>query len=369
MADQPSAQPLNQPDQGAIDSNALAFGQGGGSEGMGFGDSMIGDFFGGGSYIAGPSWGGVTFIQPVSAGDRRFKLTENTSPFPTDRVFANYNLFDNALIDANGNELDLNRYIFGLERTFLQGNASLELRVPILNGVNSEQVQVVGGPPNRNTEFGNMSLTTKFLLERRNGWASSSGMGVILPTAEEALLVSPSGLEVEIANEAFHLQPFFAVQRNPNQYSWINFFTQIDIAAQGNTVTVTDQSGSLLSQPEIYNDQHLLFLDLAMGRWLYKSNSQYNLVNGIAGIVELHYTTTLNDTDVVTAGLQDSDTGEPLDTLTDPANRRDVVNATLGVRFLLNNRSSLTVAGVAPLRDDFDHLFDSEFLVQFSRYR
>lgn len=370
MADQPGAQPLDPSGQDADLSNALAFGQGGGSEGMGFADSMIGDFFGGGSYITGPSWSGIEFISPISAGDRRFKFTEHSSPVPADRVFATYNLFDNALSDANGNELDLNRYIFGLERTFLQGNASLEFRIPFSNGANSEQFQDVGGPPNRNTEFGNISLTTKFLLAQDADWTYSSGLGVILPTADEALLVTPTGMEVEIANEAYYLQPFFAVQRRPNQNTWINFLTQLDFAADGNTVTVTDQSGSQLSPPEIYNDQHLLFLDLSLGRWFRRANPQsHRRLNGVAGIIELHYTTTLNDTDLVTAGLQDSDTGEPLDTLTDPANRRDVLNATLGIRFLLRSGSTLTLSGVAPLRDGADHLFDSEFSVQYSRPR
>jgi hypothetical protein len=230
------------------------------------------------------------------------------------------------------------------------------------------QIQDIGGPPNRNTEFGNISLTTKFLLSQSDQWSTSAGLGVIVPTADEAVAIVPQVLQVEIDNEAYYLQPFFAVQRRPSRCTWISFFTQADFAANGNTVTVTDSSGSLLSPPEIYNDQHLLFLDLSFGRWLYRSNSDCDGLSGVATIAELHYTTTLNDTDVVTAGFQDS-FGEPLDTLSDPANRRDVLNATLGLRFLFNQRSMLTISGVAPLRDDFDHLFDSEFSVQFSRAR
>ncbi len=369
MADQPDAQPLNLPDQGAIDSNALAFGQGGGSEGTGFGDALIGDFFGGGSYLiwSDEDGGEETFILPVAGGDRRYKVTENTSPIPTDRFIFNYNFFANPLTDANGNVLDLHRYVFGLERTFLQGNASLEFRIPFVNGVNSEQIADFGGPPNRHNEFGNVSMTTKFLLTNSDGWSSTSGLGIILPTADAVVLTSPfEALNVEIANEAYFLQPFFAVQRRPNQFCWINFLTQVDFAAQGNTVTVTDTSSSepVILSSEIYNDQHLLFLDLSMGRWLYQANRRATRhLDGIAGIFELHYTTALNDTDVVAAG----DSTE--DTLSNPANRQDVLNATMGLRFLLNGHSTLTVSGVAPLSEGDDRLFDGELSVQLSRYR
>ena len=368
---QPATQPFNPPAQGGNNPNALAFGQGGGGEGMGFRDAMIGDFFGGGGFISGPSWGGVNITSPLTGGDRRYKLTEATSPIPTDRVFVNYNLFRNALTDANGNELNLNRYAFGLERTFWNENASMELRIPILDGLDSRQTQVVGGPPNRGSEFGNVSLTTKFLLAEGNGWAYSTGLGVIMPTAQSAFLISdqsPSAIAVELENEAWYVQPFFAVQRSFEHGNWINFYTQCDFATQGNTITVRDLDGDLFGDPQVYNDQNLLFFDLSMGRWIYQSNQQNRRLRGVAAIFELHYTTSLNDADIVSAGFDDGPPGSQ-DTLTNPNNRLDVLNTTLGLRFLVGPKSTLTVSGVAPLRANEEHLFDSEISVQFSRSR
>ncbi len=368
--DQPGVPQINSAGQNSSNDFAISTRLGSGNE-VGFRTAMIGDFFGGGGFISGPSWGGVNITSPTSGGDRRYKLTEATSPIPTDRVFLNYNMFANALTDANGNELDLTRYAFGLEKTFFNEDVSVELRIPILEGVSSRQTQIVGGPANRNSELGNMSLTTKFLLAEGNGWTYSSGLGVIFPTASTAILTTEQddpGFTVEFENEAFYLQPFFAVQRTLGQWSWINFYTHCDFATQGNTITVYNEFGGLTNTPQIYNDQNLLFFDLSMGRWIYQSNRQNQRLRGVAGIFELHHTTTLNDTDIVSTG-QDSSQSFTGDTLTNPSNRLDVLNTTLGLRFLVGQGNSLTVAGVAPLRINEEHLFDSEISVQFNHLR
>src|SRR5262249_29857955 len=55
-----------------------------------------------------------------------FKIADNESPRPQDRVFVNYNYFDRIL----GTSVDLNRETLGFEKTFLDGNASVGMRVP-----------------------------------------------------------------------------------------------------------------------------------------------------------------------------------------------------------------------------------------------
>ena len=49
------------------------------------------------------------------------------------------------------------------------------------------------------------------------------------------------------------------------------------------------------------------------------------------------------------------------------AGRRDVLNLTAGVNLQLGPLSSLTIAGVAPLKTGVNREFDSEFVVQFDR--
>jgi hypothetical protein len=79
-------------------------------------------------------------------------------------------------------------------------------------------------------------------------------------------------------------------------------------------------------------------------------------------MVELHYTTTLQNMDLVTGPL-----GSIGATDIGGAGRRDVLNLTAGVNLQLGPLSSLTIAGVAPLKTGVDREFDSEFVVQFDR--
>ncbi len=384
IGDQPSTQPGNQPVVQPVpgsgsglgmaadsslsnESMALTAGLGVGQEASFSDVATIGDFFGGGAFVSGPSWGGQQIILPVAGGDRRYKLSENTSPIPMDRVFFTYNVFDDAVVDSNGNPIDLNRYLFGAEKTFNDGKFSLTVRVPIANGADSQQIQD-GRTLYQANEFGNLSLTAKRLLYKDDCYAVSTGLGLIFPTAAGSQLVTGT-TTVDIANTAYHLQPFIAIQRTPNKRRWATLFTQFDFAAAGNAVTSSAPNQPAITQ--IYNDQHLWFIDLSFGQWLYRNNCSNANLRGLAGIFELHYTTTLNDTDSVLAGNSTfGNAGAPSsDTLSNPFNRLDVLNATMGLRFQLGEKTLLTVAGVAPLRAAEEGLFDGEFVLQLSRRR
>jgi hypothetical protein len=324
-------------------------------------ETTIGDYFGGGGVISGPSWGASELNLPLGGGDRRQKLTEHTSPIPADRVFITYNYFDNPLVDVNNNVVDVNRYMFGFEKTFLNRNASLEVRTPLVNGVAANQDQD-GTTYYRETELGNVTLTPKFLLRRDRCGAVSTGLGIVLPTAPD-IQVSSGNLTVDVENLAVHLQPFIAFHRTPGNHCWATFYTQFDFATGGNRV-ISRENGVELSD-ELYNDQHLMFLDLSVGRWLRRNPC--GRVRGVAAIFELHYTTTLNDTDGVQAGRSSSSNGGAEDVLTNLDNRLDVLNATAGLRFEGSRGNTVTIGGVAPLRTGADAIFDGEFLIQLNR--
>ncbi len=367
MPDAPTAQPgvppgMAPPQGGAGNADSLALSSGlGTAPESGFGNAaLIGDFFGGGGIISGPSWGVSQITLPIAGGDRRQKLTEHASPIPTNRVFFSYNYFNNPLVDVNNNVIDVNRYLFGVERMFLNRNASIEFRAPLLNGVAAVQDQD-GQTIYRDTEFGNITLTPKFLLHRDRCGAVSTGLGIVFPTAPDGR-VSSGNLTVDVENLAYHLQPFIAFHRTPSREVWGTFTTQFDFATAGNRV-VSTESGRVLAD-ELFNDQHLMFLDLSVGRWLHRQNC--GRLRGIAAIFELHYTTTLNDTDVVQAGRDASSQGGPADVLANTANRLDVLNGTVGMRFAGSQQNSVTIAGVAPLRGDADSLFDGEFIIQWN---
>jgi hypothetical protein len=106
-------------------------------------------------------------------------------------------------------------------------------------------------------------------------------------------------------------------------------------------------------------EQSLLFLDLSTGYWIYQTKRHDRWLTGIAPMVELHYTTTMQPLD-----LPNIDT-ESLPLFEEDL-RRDALNITGGVLFGLGPWTSLRVAGVAPLRNE-TLMYDAEFGVQLIR--
>jgi hypothetical protein len=121
-------------------------------------------------------------------------------------------------------------------------------------------------------------------------------------------------------------------------------------------------------------DQSLLQLDIGGGYWLYR-NPMAQYVTGIASLLELHYTTTLEDADILTFQPQpvlfefDRATREFPTRVGNLANRVDFLNLTIGGVIEIDRDATLAVGYVAPLRDDFDRTFDGELNVQFNLYR
>ena len=78
-----------------------------------------------------PNSGGI----PVNIVRGAFVIYENESPRPQDRLYVDYNYFSNVnptLLVPGLPTANVNRWTFGAEKTFLDGNASVELRLPLL---------------------------------------------------------------------------------------------------------------------------------------------------------------------------------------------------------------------------------------------
>src|SRR5262249_8815922 len=86
-----------------------------------------------------------------------YKISESESPRPVNRVYVNYNYYNDGarLIDGIDHS-DLHRETLGFERTFMDGDASVGMRVPF--------VQLVGDNEIKDYQFGDMSLLFKFAL-------------------------------------------------------------------------------------------------------------------------------------------------------------------------------------------------------------
>jgi hypothetical protein len=340
-------------------------------EALGATPGMIGDFFGGGyrmqilsaGQIYDPPYNGSEFEHgttvPIAAGDRRFKIADNNRPIPTDRFFINYNHFSNAVVRADGRDADVDRAVFGLEKTFRDCLWSFEFRIPFAAGLDSDQA--VSGADNLATEFGNVAFALKRLVYSSPTVAASVGLGMVIPTAADASL-SPTPADppvVTIDNEAVYLQPFFGVLWTPNERVFTQFFGQLDFDTKGNTVTFLRLPG----EAGVIQDQSLLYLDYSFGYWLFHNPCSCRFLTGIAPMIELHYTTTLQDSDIVFPS------SSPSDVVTNVYNRQDVLNMTAGLCFEVGGSSYLRVAAVAPLKEDGDRVFDGEINMQFvARY-
>jgi hypothetical protein len=110
-----------------------------------------------------------------------FKISDNESAAPTDRVFATYNYYD---VDGfHGNSSSINREMIGFEKTFLDGRASFGIRAPY-----TEVGEGLGG----SSDFDSLSLIGKYAVyqDREAGNVISAGLVVTVPTGPD-IFVGP----------------------------------------------------------------------------------------------------------------------------------------------------------------------------------
>jgi hypothetical protein len=205
--------------------------------------------------------------------------------------------------------------------------------------------------------IGNLHATAKVLLYETDYWATAAGLGVDLPTGSDVHGAAVTHV-IEVNNDAVHLMPFVGVVGAPDDTWFWHGFLEVDVPLNGNGVLV----GGVFPITGTLNEQTVLNLDLAGGCWLYRDVAA-PVLTGVAAIVEVHYTTTLNDTDLMTATTPQVDYA-----LSNFPNRMDIANATVGVHTEIARHTTLRVAGVFPLTDATDRLFDAEVLIQLNRY-
>jgi hypothetical protein len=316
--------------------------------GLGSTPNMIGDTLGFQYFIRIETPDGKGGAVSLATGDQSEKISDDTSPIPTDRVFFDYNFFSNALLTANGTDIGLNRYTFGLEKTFFDGQCSVEVKAPLDGGLNSIQSPNNTTDANEGTIFGTLAITPKMLLYQDQQRALAAGMAIGLPTSPDFVVQN----QVRVRDEAVHLAPFVGLLLAPDD-AWFSItYLQLDFAADGDTVIQSGDNLGKLHYPT------LMYVDTSLGYWLFHSGSydaQRGWITGVAPMIELHYTTTLQNAEGIGPVF-------PLSL------RADSLNMTGGLYFQIGPLSSLLVGGIAPLRTDSgDKEFDAEVVVEFNR--
>lgn len=337
---------------GAAEAAAAAAAEGGGAAtglGEGFGGAagalvMFGD--------AGPSFGtpvppgppprpGQYNVSPYKAGTvvpwvRNYKMAESQSPIPQDRVFFNFNYYNNLNYAINGRfgapigNLEAYRYFLGFEKTFLDGNASFGLRDTI-NTLSARSP--VPGLTGTSTAIGDLNLFFKFVLVQN--WEKGEPTGAYPNLAQfyrasntNGYLVS-TGLSLNFPTgpSQFAGASFSQSLRNTNIQPFIGYF------ARRGDFYVHGFEG--IAVPTDSRDVTMLYNDIGMGYFVYRSEDPDAFISAIAPTFETHINVPLNHSN-------------PFN-LSDPNSLATVVDLTYGFNVLVGRRTLLSMALCNPI--------------------
>lgn len=283
--------------------------------------NIVGDFIGPGMSVPGNP--GRTTTIPIGSRSA-FKLADDDSALPQDRVFFNYNYFSGANTSANGlnyPRVDVNRETFGFEKTFFDGNASVELRLPIFQ--TSDTVPGVDSDG-----FGDLTIVLKyaFLYDRETGNVASGGLAVTAPTGvKEAVLADGSTLHDTL------LQPWAGFLLNSDSGFFVEGLTSLVLPTDVRDVTI-------------------FFDDFCFGYWLYRDGNRDDckFLTGIVPVFETHLNLPLDHRN------QDLS----------PIFLPDELVLTSGTHFVFNHRSDVFVGAAVPVTGPKP--FDYEVIAQLN---
>jgi hypothetical protein len=271
-------------------------------------------------------------IAGVVPAIRGFKIADNQSPRPTDRVFSSFNYFDNvnrALNERLGAPIQnmiVYRQVYGFEKTFFDQWASIGIRVPIdtLTIQSSPRFPGLGGT---SSAFGNVNVFTKFILwEDRGGSLISAGLAVDTPTGPNSFAGFPTILGKNVTD----IQPFLGYIFT-NGGDWF-------VQGFGSVAVPTDSALPTL-----------MFLDAALGYYVYRSNTPGSFLTAVVPTFETHVNIPLNH-----SSLNFNDTyGTPT-----------VVDLTFGLNTEFFKRGVMTLGYALPVTGPAP--FSGEFILQFN---
>jgi hypothetical protein len=251
-------------------------------------------------------------------GRGAFKIAENESPRPTDRVFLTYNYFNGVGSGIpNIPTFDTNRETFGFEKTFLQGDASIGMRFNTL--------QNTGDGSLGNSVFGDIHVVSKYALinDYDTGNVLSGGLVVSIPTGPDAILPDGSRIDPVL------LQPWYGGIWNRDKF-FLQGFSSV--------VIPTDSRDSILS-----------LSDLGVGYKLFQATDcSDSIINYIVPTSEVHVTIPYSK-----HGVDHQPVGVP-----------DIVVLTNGIHIGIGRATDFTLAVAVPVTGP--KTFDVEAVAQLN---
>ena len=313
-----------------------------------------------GFYRGGLAEGQSLSLSRAGSQISQYKISEENSPLPRDRVFFNYNYF-NSVVGAAGYG-DVQRFVPGFERTFNEGWSSAELRLPFAGTFDSTQVLdesllMTGGS---GAELGNLSVAFKQLLLTTESSAVSGGISVELPTADDTVIRNRA-FYLRRSGESVNVAPYLGLLVTPTDRTFIQGFSQVSFDTNGESVLVEDRYSGQTATGRL-QDSSVLYASVQGGVWLYRADAgSTGALTGVAGITEVHFNEMLQSADQFSPTVG----GVPL-SFGSAGSRAGIVNLTTGLTAQLYRRTNLTLSVVLPTTND--RQFDSEVHLGLNHY-
>jgi hypothetical protein len=251
---------------------------------------------------------------------RGFKIAENQSPQPQDRVFFTMDYFNNlngalnTRFDSPVNNMTAWRYIFGLEKTFDDGYGSVGVRLPLDQLSASSTISGnFARPGGTSTSLNDLSIFTKYILkvDPDTGSLLSVGLEMTLPTGPSQF----AGAKYIEGIQSTEVQPFIGYLLIRDRFYLHGFLS--------------------LSAPSTVRDVTMVYNDLGVGYFLYRNPDPDSFLTSVAPTFEVHVNTPLTHRDWFNAN--------------DISGTADVVDLTYGVNVGFFRQAVLTFGWVTPV--------------------
>src|SRR5688572_955846 len=250
-----------------------------------------------------------------------FKIAENESPRPMDRIFYTYNYFSDVetgrrrfLSLDDERDIDIHRHVIGFEKTLFSDRFSLGVRLPFATINESFQ-----DDSQSETDFGDLNFTMKYAFynDLKTGNLISGGLTVSAPTSTREREDQNQNQDRRDRGDQIYVQPYVGGIFNSGRFYFQGF---------SSALIPTDDCG----KSTLYND-------LGVGYFMYQSPT--GCIRSVVPTLELHINT--------------------------PLERGDTrVNATPGVHFQLLDRTWFTAGVAIPVTGP--QRFDVEAITQLN---
>ncbi len=287
----------------------------------------------------------------------RIKMSEDNSPIPRDRLIFTYDSFGDVPFTAAG--VGVNRYQFGVEKTFRDGLWSAEFRLPFAGTLASTYTQ---GAELKDAELGNLRFAFKRLWVQNQFMYLSTGVAVTLPTADDQTVNSIDGqLLYSFKNESVQVEPFVGILFTPTARVFAQTWASVNFDTSG---------GELRWNPDVFGgsgsariwDLPIVCVDGQLGYWLVQR--QTGTLRGFAPFVELHYNQTIaQDRLIDEVGNRTAREG-----LTVTAIGSTELNMTAGFLTQIGDNLNLSVGASVPLLNRPNRTYDWQVGVRLAYF-